>query len=395
MTEMERYQSISLEDFKPMLQTCIQCYCGLCIEGCPVYRTTLNEAYTARGLHQIALALLEGQLTVSELSDLLIYSCTGCRWCEWNCSLNRIRYIQEHGNRLNKVSGATVAEILRAIKVESGNVPPIVRDLLNNIRKFGNPYGISRSRKDKWVEELKLKCDGCDTILYVGTLVPFENRATSAANALIELLKRGGLKFCMLGGEELESGFFARACGEEGLFTELVERVSRVFKENKIKRIICFSPHDYDTFKNYYNLGDIEIQHYTQVLWKLIEAELIRPTKEIRGKVVYHDPCYLGRRQGVYEEPRKILKSIPGLELVEVREWRRERSWCCGGGGVGLFYDVGLNMNLIRADQIKETGAELVAVACPICRQMIDDAMKSRGYKIKVMDIAEIVYSTL
>jgi Fe-S oxidoreductase len=397
MAEGGKYQSISLEEFKPILQTCIQCYCGLCVEGCPAYRATLNESHSARGLSQIALAMLEGQLSPAELPDSLVYSCTGCRWCEWNCSLNTPKYIVEHGNRLNKVSGATVAELIRATKVEGGNVPPKIKNALDNIAKYGNPYGLPRAKKDKWVDGLGLRLAGQDTILYVGAIVPYEDRATATANALIDILRRGGVKFGMIGGDELDSGAFARPFGEEGLFKDMVEHNLKVFKENKIKRIICLSPHDMDTFKNYYeNLKSVEIKHYTQVLWELIETGKIKPIKELKKKVTYHDPCYLGRRQGVYDEPRKILKSIPGLEFVEIKGWTKQRSFCCGGGGVGLFYDVPeVDIDLMRADQIKETGADLVAVACPICRQMIEDAMKSRGYEIEVKDVAELIKDVL
>jgi len=393
MAKEEKYQSTSLEEFKPIIRTCVHCYCGLCIEGCPAYRATLNETFSVRGLAQVALALLEGQLSLAELSDALVYSCTGCRWCEWICSLNTPKYIEEHGNRLNKVSGATITEIIRTMKVESGNIPVYVKNALDNIVKYGNPYGLPKAKKDKWVDELGLRLAGQDTILYVGALVPYEDRVTTTANMLIDVLQRGGVKFGLLGSNELDSGVFARPFGEEGLFEIMVEHNLKLFKENKIKRIICLSPHDYDTFKNYYeDMNDIEIKHYTQILWELIEAGKIKPAKELERIVTYHDPCYLGRRQGIYEEPRKILKAIPGLEFVEIKGWTKERSFCCGGGGVGLFYDVPrVDIDLIRADQIKETGANLVAVACPICRQMIDDAMKSRGYEIEVKDIAELI----
>ncbi|MEM1551010.1 MAG: (Fe-S)-binding protein, partial [Candidatus Bathyarchaeia archaeon] len=319
-----KYQFVTLEGYKPALLTCVQCYCGLCVEGCPAYRATLNEAHSSRGLSQIALALLEGQhgLTLNDIPDELAYSCTGCRWCEWNCSLNTPTFIVEHGNRINRVSGATVAEIIRMLKVENGNVPTKIRDALNNLSKHGNPYGLPRDKKDKWVDSLGLRLKGQDTILYVGSLVPFEDRVTAAANALIEVLLRGGVSFGMVGGDELDSGAFARTFGEEGLFAKFVEHNMNIFKENKIKRIICMSPHDYDTFKNYYeDLKGVEIKHYTQVLWELMEAGKIKPVKGLGKKITYHDPCYLGRRQGVFDEPRKILKSIPQSEFIEIKGW--------------------------------------------------------------------------
>jgi len=390
---MEKYQSFDLEEYKPTLLTCIYCYCGLCIEGCPVYRVTLNESYATRGLSQIAYALLSGDIDLKDIPDSLVYACTGCRWCEWNCSMNTPRYIVEHGNRLNKVSGATITELFRAMRVESGEIPTQIKDALNSLIKFGNPYGLPKDKKDKWVEERGLKLNGQDTVLYVGALVPYEERATAEANALIDVLQNAGIEFGIIGGEELDSGAFARPMGEEGMFREMVEHNIELFKENNIKKIICLSPHDYDTFKSYYeDLDGVEVKHYTEVLWELIEAGKIKPVKDLRKKVTYHDPCYLGRRHEIFDIPRNILKSIPGLELVEVKGWTRERSFCCGGGGVGLFYKPpGINLDLIRADQLKETGAELVAVACPQCHQTLEDAMKTRDYNIEVKSIAEII----
>jgi Fe-S oxidoreductase len=393
MAEKEKSQLVTLEEYEPGLWTCMQCYCGLGIEGCPAYRVLLNEAVAPRGLAQIAMAILQGEIDLAGIPDVIMYSCTGCRWCERICSMNTPPYIVRHGTRENKVSGATMAEILRAMKVERGEIPPEVRDALSNIVRHGNPYGIPRARKDKWVDNLDLRLGEQDTILYVGATVPFEDRATAMAEATIDLLKSGGVEFGIIGGDEMDSGAFARPMGEEGLFEEMVEHNLRTFKERKIKRIICLSPHDHDAFLSYYkDMEGIEIKHYTQELWELIEAGKIKPTKEMKRKVTYHDPCYLGRRQDIYEEPRKILKSIPGLELVEIHGWTRENSFCCGGGGTGLFYDIPkVDMDLMRADQIKETGADCVAVACPICLQMLDDAMKSRDYEIEVKDVAQLV----
>jgi Fe-S oxidoreductase len=393
MAESEKYQSVTLEEHERQIWTCMQCYCGLCIEGCPAYRVLLNEALATRGLSQIAIAILQGEIDLAGIPDVNIYSCTGCRWCEWNCAMNTPLYIMRHGTRKNKVSGATIGEILRAMKVERGEIPPEVRDTLSNIVRHGNPYGIPKARKDKWVDDLGLRLDEQDTVLYVGATVPFEDRATAMAEATIDLLRSAGVEFGIIGGDEMDSGAFARPMGEEGLFEEMVEHNLRTFKEHKIKRIICLSPHDHDAFLSYYeNMDGIEIKHYTQVLWEMIEAGKIKPTKETKRKVTYHDPCYLGRRLDIYEEPRKILQSIPGLELVETHGWTRERSFCCGGGGIGLFYDIpGVDIDLTRADQIKEGGAECVAVACPICLQMLDDAMKSRDYEIEVKDVARLV----
>ena len=392
----DRLQFLTLEDYEPQLWSCLSCYCGLCVEGCPCYRATLKETYTARGLAQVALAVLEGQLSVRELPDGLLFACTGCRWCEWNCSMNTPVYIVEHGDRRTRVSGATMAELLRALRVEMGLVPKQVRDALNSLVVHGNPYGLPKALKDKWVDELGLRLRDQGTLLYVGSSVPFEDRARMMAEALIGVLRHAGVDFGMLGGDELDSGALARALGEEGLFAELVEHNQKLIEEQGVERLICLSPHDYDAFLSYYDLEGVEVLHYTQLLNELLSSGRLKPRRELSIKAVYHDPCYLGRRHGVYEEPRAVLEAIPGLELVEPKSWARERSFCCGGGGAGFLYEVpGLDLHLRRADQLIETGAQLVVVACPLCRQMLDSAVRSRDYPVEVKDVAEVLLEVL
>jgi Fe-S oxidoreductase len=216
------------------------------------------------------------------------------------------------------------------------------------------------------------------------------------AEAIIHCLKAGDLRFGMLGSEERESGAFARMMGEEWLFSELMEHNTQVFKAHGIKKIICVSPHDYDAFIHYYeDLGIIEVKHYTQVLNEMIEDGKITLKKELNKKITYQDPCYLGRQNNIYEEPRKILNSIPGVEIIEM-ERSRDTSYCCGGGGTGLILELeNENIDKTRADQIKEVNPDFVAVACPNCYQMLDSAIKSRGYDIEVKDIAQFVKEVL
>ena len=391
----EALQSLELSDYEPQLWSCLSCFCGLCVEGCPCYRATLKEVFTARGLSQVALAVLEGQLDIKEVPDWLLYACSGCRWCEWDCSMNTPKFIVEHGDRRTRVSGATIAELLRALRVEVGLVPRQIRDVLNSLVRYGNPYGLPRAKKAKWVEELGAGLrEGQDTLLFVGSSVPFEDRAREMAEALTALLRSAGLDFG-ISGDEVDSGATARALGEEGLFAELVEHNKKLFEKHGIKRIICLSPHDYDAFTHYYGLKGVEVIHYTQVLYELISSGRLRPKRALRMRAVYHDPCYLGRRHGIYNEPRAILSAIPGLELHEPR-WTRERSFCCGGGGPGLFYDVpGLELHFLRAEQLAEVGADVVAVACPLCKQMLDSAVKSKDYEIEVRGIEELLSAAL
>lgn len=386
-------QTITLKEYDPQLWTCVHCHCGLCVANCPVYDQIKNEAIGMRGLAHIGVAVLEDELKLLDMSDELIYACTGCRYCETICSLNTPVFIQEHGTRRTKVSGATLTEIFKAMKVEAGEVPEIIRTTLDNVGRVGNPYGKPKADKDEWVKGLGLQFTGGAPLLYVGSLVPYEDRSTKCAEALIEVFKKAGFKFSMMGSDESDSGALARYLGEEGLFGHLVEQQLELFKAKGIKEIICLSPHDYDVFITC--CDGIKVKHYTEVLSELVKKGKITLNKKVNKKVAYQDPCYLGRQHNIYEPPRDILKSIPGLELVEM-DRNQKLGYCCGGGGTGLWYELPrFKINNTRVDHAKEKGINYLAVACPVCLQMLDDGVKFKNYDIEVKGIAQIVLESL
>lgn len=383
---------VTIEEFEPQVWTCVNCYCGLCIEECPVFIETKQEVGTARGMALVAHAFLNGELDTSGIDESLANACTGCGWCEWTCALNTPLFIQQTGTRRTRVSGATLAEMFRMMKAEQGKIPKAVNDALSSLFKSGNPYRKPKKLKDRWVAGLDLEENETDTVLYVGATIPFEDRATEMAEAVVDVLKAAGIKFKILGSEEMDSGAFAMMMGEDGLFEEMTERTEKLIHENGVKTIICVSPHDYDAFKAYYpSFEGLEIKHYTQVFDELFAAGKLKLSKSIDKKIVYHDPCYLGRKNDIYEEPRNVLKSIPGVELVEMKK-NREHTYCCGGGGTGVIHEIeNIRMNQTRVDHAKEMDADCIAVACPICIQMLDDGVKSRNYKMEVKDIAQLL----
>ncbi len=385
-------QEVDLESFTPQIQTCVNCYCGLCVRNCPAFEETKDESLTARGIAQIMDAMKRGELKLEDIPDEVAYACTGCRWCEWNCSLNTPLWIKQHGDRKTKVSAATMTEVIRSMRTEKGKIPESIKTALDNIDRAGNPYGRSRVAKNRWIEELGCKFKGEDTLLYAGSMVPFEGRSTAMVESLVSVLKKAGVDFAMIGSEESDSGALARYMGEEGLFAELVENLMDQFDEKGIKQVICVSPHDYDVFLSYYEQkGGIQFKHYSEVLLELIEDKKIEPANKLNKIVTYQDPCYLGRKHDIYDAPREVLKSIPGLELIEM-ERSKELGYCCGGGGTGLWYELPrIQMNHTRVDQAKEKNAEYIAVACPVCLQMLDDGVKSRNYDIAVKDIVQIL----
>lgn len=386
---MKKYGILTLEEYRKQLENCVSCYCGLCNKNCPAYMELKNGPVSPRGLSEVALGIVEGRYDISDLSDEMLYACTGCRACESYCSENV--FINDKG-RDSIISLATVTEILRSMKVETGKVDPKLRDVLNNVVKYGNPYGIAPEVREKWIEELQIDDSKSDVLLFISSMVPYEEHSRAMAEGIIKVFKKANLKFKLLGSEEIDSGATARMLGDEGLFEEMVEYNMQLIEKYGFKKIICISPHDYDAFVNYYEgLDKIEVLHYTQVLWELIKSKKIELKKEINKRITYHDPCYLGRRNDICDAPREILKSIPGVEFREL-EFSKKNTYCCGGGGTGLWMELpGLHIDLKRADQINETKAECVAVACPICATMLSSAMSSRDYCIEVKDVGQVV----
>jgi Fe-S oxidoreductase len=206
--------------------------------------------------------------------------------------------------------------------------------------------------------------------------------------------------FGILGASEVCCGESARKAGQESLFQSLAESNITTFNEAGVKRIVVTSPHCYNSFKNEYPEfgGDYEVIHFTQYLAELIKEEKIKFTRELNKKVVYHDPCYLGRHNGIYDEPRQVLESIPGLELVEMPDYR-ENSLCCGGGGGRIWMETkkGERFSDIRLEQAIEAGADILAVACPYCMLNFEDSVLSteKSDVIAVKDIAELVLEAL
>jgi Fe-S oxidoreductase len=241
-----------------------------------------------------------------------------------------------------------------------------------------------------------------DFLFYVGCVGSYDKRANEAVRALGALLAELGFSFGVLGDAENCDGNEVNMVGEKGLFQLLVEKNVQQFKALNIKKVIAFSPHAYNIFKNEYPKygGNFEAIHYTQLLREIVKSGKLHFSKKLNVCVTYHDPCFLGRYNEEYNAPREVLKSIPGVKLIEM-ERNKQYSLCCGGGG-GNFYTGYLNgrensPNRIRVREAYETGAEILAVSCPICLIMLDDAVKSEGLedKLIVQEISEIVKDAL
>jgi Fe-S oxidoreductase len=354
--------------------------------NCPAYRKFRFETYAPGGRMWLIRAWLNDEIKTSERFQEILYSCATCANCVEHC-------VFTFSEDLVNIFIAAREEL-----VSEGIIPPPVRDFLKNIHVNGNPYKEPANERGKWAEGTSIETyDGQEYLFYVGCVGSYDERAKKIAATVGSLLVKAGVSLGILGEKETCDGNEVRTLGEAGLFQLLAEQNIESFKKHGIKKIITLDPHSFNAFKNDYpDLGgEFEVYHYTQILAQLIRSGKI-DLKEYKAKVTYHDPCYLGRHNGEYKAPREILKAIPGLELIEM-ERNGENAFCCGGGGGNFFTDIlgggEDSPNRIRTMEALDTGAGIIAVACPQCAKMLEDGIKAEELddKLKVMDLAEIV----
>jgi len=282
--------------------------------------------------------------------------------------------------------------------VTEGKIPPAVRDYFKAIIANGNPFKAPQKLRGKWAESTEIQpFSNQEYLFYVGCVGSYDEVGSEMARSVGTLLYESGLSIGILGSQETCDGNEVKVLGETGLFSQLAEDNIRKFKEKSVKKIITLDPHALNAFKKEYPKlgGNFNVFHYTEILAGLIKEKRIA-LSDYRAKVTYHDPCYLGRHNLIYAPPREILKHIPGLELVEMRR-NNVNAFCCGGGGGNFFTDIlGAEKNSpgrVRIREAIETGARIIAVACPSCAKMLTDAVKMEEQedKLEVLNIAEIV----
>ena len=263
----------------------------------------------------------------------------------------------------------------------------------------GNPYKQPQDERGNWAKGTDIEpYSDQEYLFYVGDVGSYDEYGKKMAKSVGSLLSESGLSIGILGNEEKSDGNDVKALGEKWLFEQIAKENIDTFTRKGVKKIITLDPHAFNIFRKEYPKlegGNFEIWHYTQILSMLMKENKI-PVAEHKVKVAYHDPCYLGRHNGVYEAPREVLKRILGLDLVEMRR-NRENAFCCGGGGGNFFTDMlgsgEESPNRIRAREAYDTGAEIIVVACPMCFKMLDDGVKAEGLeeRIRIQNVAEIV----
>jgi Fe-S oxidoreductase len=296
-----------------------------------------------------------------------------------------------------------IIDVMRAVRravasLGIGVVPDALRISAKNIAGVGNPLGEEPEKRDDWAKDLGVKKFAPGTeILYLPCCIPaYDPDVKTVSRSTATILSKLGVDFGLIGSEAKCCGESIRKAGHEDTFQSLAQNNINLFSSNSVKTVVVSSPHCYHTFKNEYPElgGKFQVFHITQYLASLIDQGKLKFSKEINKKVIYSDPCYLGRHNDIYDEPRKVLQSIPGLELIEFPD-SREDSLCCGGGGGRIWMDTpkGERFSDMRVEQALEKDAAIIALACPYCFLNYRDSVLSmdKAQAIQVKDIAELV----
>ena len=362
---------------------CVQC--GKCTAGCPInYVTRQEEPFNIRKLVYEVLNADSEELA-SEKHN--IWQCTSCSTCSLRCP--------------KEIEPRDVVMNLRSILVEDGTLPPAIRDVLKSISINYNPWSLGKEKRAEWYKGLELKdASEAELCFYVGCTPAFDNRLQKVARAMVKVMQKAGIDFGIFGTEEICCGNEIKRLGDIWSFDALKEANTEIFNGyTNIKQLMTISPHCFNTFTNEYEGLNPSVMHYTQFFSSLINEGKLVPSGEFNKKVTYHDPCFLGKQNGIFEEPRSILKSIKGLELIEF-DRNRENSLCCEGGGGRMWIEIEEapdRLANIRVRDAVDMGVDVIAVACPFCLLTLEDSVKAMDLedKLKVMDIMEIVAQIL
>lgn len=411
--EEEKPGAVDVEDFswKQLLSSDACTKCGRCQDECPAFaaemplsprdvvlktKDQMSRDQFFRLVPSVApIDKKTGKPVVPAFtSEVLlpdeIWACTTCRACMESCPV-----LIEHIDMIVDVRRGYVAE---------AKIPDSARTALRKMGDTGNPWGLPQDDRTQWARGLTVPFAAdkkeFEYLYWVGCAGAYDPRNQKVTRTIISLLNRAGVDYATLGLEEMCCGESARRLGEEGLFQlGMVEMVKETFASYRVKKVITQCPHCFNTFRNEYpQFGvNVEVIHHSVLLRDLIEAGKITPSKPINRQVAFHDACYLGRHNDIYDAPREMLQSIPGITINEP-EKSRERGFCCGAGGGGMWLEIpGKRINHIRFDQLMRTGADATGSSCPYCLTMFDDAIKFHNLddSVQAKDIAELVAESL
>jgi Fe-S oxidoreductase len=373
--------------------------CGRCQDICPAHNT--GKPLTPKmlildlknNLYQNKEKILAKKFDeVSPLIDEhvtedVIWACTSCRACEIACPV-----FIEHTDK--------IYDIRRNLVMMESKFPSEVQAVFKNMETNSTPWAFSAGDRANWADGLNVKTMAEDSqvevLLWVGCAGSYDDRNKKVLRAFASLLKKANVKFAILGKEEQCTGDPARRIGNEYLYQTLAKANIETMNRYQVKKVVTACPHCFNTIKNEYKDfgGNYEVHHHSQFIAQLIAQGKIKPTKTLDESVTFHDSCYLGRWNNVYEQPRAVLQSLPSIHLLEMKS-NHDQSMCCGAGGGRMWMEekTGKRINIARTEQALATRAGIVASSCPFCMTMLTDGVKSKEMqdKVKVMDIAELL----
>ena len=355
------------------------CYqCGKCDTVCP-WNSVRN--FSMRKL------IREAAFGLTETESEDIWRCTTCGRCPQQCPRG--------------VKQIEVSVALRRFASEYEVFPASVKSARTaraSIISEGNPLQGERKKRADWANGLSVKpfTEGMEILFFTDCYLCYDPRMKKVAAATVNILKKAGVDFGMLGAKENCCGESIRKTGDEDTFKRVAKENIKTFIDNGVKKILVSSPHCYHTFKNEYPefMVNFEVVHITQYLFQLINEGRLKLSKDYMKKITWHDPCYLGRHNGIYDEPREALKKIPGLELIEMPDTGKD-SLCCGGGGGRIWMDTPKNERFsdLRLKQANEVGAQVLVTACPYCITNFEESRLNLEYDkvLEIKDITEII----
>ena len=359
------------------------CYqCGKCDAVCP-----WNKVIT----FSMRKVIREAAFGLTDIEGDSFWRCTTCGKCVLQCP-RQVKQIE---------LGVSLRRIATEYQVFPSSVKP-VRTMCGSLAGEGNPLNEDRQKRGDWAKDHSVKtfAEGMEILYFVGCYFSYDVRLKKVAVATAGILNKAGVDFGILGAKESCCGESIRKTGDEDLFKRLATGNIKTFIDAGVKKILVSSPHCYHTLKNEYPefMVNFEVIHITQYLASLIDEGRLELNREYDKRVTYHDPCYLGRHNDIYEEPREVLKKIPGLELVEMVE-SRENSLCCGGGGGRIWMETVKSERFsdLRVDQAQAVGAQVLATSCPYCITNFEESRLSLEPEddIEIKDITEIINDCL
>jgi len=364
------------ENGSSTFQVCYQC--GICDVVCPWNRV---RPFSMRKIVRQAL------FGLTEIEDEDIWRCTTCGTCPSRCPRG--------------VDQIELGVSLRRIATEYGVFPDSVQPVITvsgSLMAQGNPFDMERGKRADWTQGLSVKTftEGMEILYFPGCYLSYDPRMKKVAVATAKILNKAGVDFGILGDKENCCGESIRKTGNEEVFKHLAKENIKNFIDRGVKKILVSSPHCYHTFKNEYPEFNVnfEIVHISEYLCELIKEGRLQIAGEFEKKITYHDPCYLGRHNGIFDQPRSVLNGIPGLEMTEMQDYR-ENSFCCGGGGGRIWMETpkGERFSDVRLQQAVDVGAETLVTSCPYCITNFTDSSLGldEGTAIEIKDITEVL----